>query len=224
MIVLLFDIDGTLVHTGGAGMAALRHAMQHEFGVAEPHQVNLSGRTDRGIARELFEVHGIEFSEQTWARFQRAYLQRLEHELPRKPGKILPGVTPLLEHLAQRPRVHLGLLTGNVRAGADLKLSHYRLRHFFAFGGFGDDHPDRDDVAAQALSASNAHLGHPIHQVWVIGDTPLDVRCARAIGAKALAVATGTHSHTELQQTAPDLLLENFEAADEFLTALAQSA
>lgn len=223
MIVLLFDIDGTLVNTGGAGMASILQAMQREFGISEPKRVNLSGRTDRGIARELFELHEIEPSERNWNRFRQAYLHHLEQELPQRPGRILPGVEPLLKHLAERPRVHLGLLTGNVQAGADLKLTHYGLRHYFAFGGYGDHHPNRDDVAAQALAASKTHLGHPVDDVWVLGDTPLDVRCARAIHAKALAVATGGHSHEELRQSGPDILLENFEAADAFLESLASS-
>jgi phosphoglycolate phosphatase-like HAD superfamily hydrolase len=111
--------------------------------------------------------------------------------------------------LKGRDDVVLGLLTGNVRAGARVKLSHFRLYDYFPFGGFGDDHFDRDDVAREALAEVQRRFDGAIRpeRIWVIGDTPLDVRCARAIGARAVAVATGWHTAEELDQHRPDLLL-----------------
>jgi len=217
MIVLLFDIDGTLLLTGGAGLASLRGAMRDEFGVSDPFQVELSGRTDRGIAAELFARHAIENCEPNWQRFRDAYLRQLALELPLRQGSVLPGVLSLLGTLSARPDVALGLLTGNVRRGAALKLEHYRLHSYFAFGGYGDDHSHRDLVAASALYAARQHLNSPHRDVWVIGDTPLDIRCARAIGARSLAVATGSHPQDELQACEPDLLLPTLESADDFL-------
>lgn len=222
MNVLLFDIDGTLIQTGGAGGTALMTAFAEEFSIADPQPVSFSGRTDRGIARELFERHGIEDTAENWERLRAAYLQRLGRYLPRHQGHVLPGVVALLESLSRRDHVALGLLTGNVREGARLKLEHYRLYHHFEFGGFGDLHPHRDDVAHDALRATRAHLRRDVPQesVWVIGDTPMDVQCGRAIGARVLAVATGIHPREELAAAAPDILLDDLSQAGGALSEL----
>ena len=227
MKVLLFDIDGTLISTGGAGLAALRTAFTQLFGVADPQDVPVSGRTDRGIARELFDAHGIEDSPENWERFRDAYLAQLRLQLPRRPGRMLPGVPELLAGLAGRDRVLVGLLTGNTRDGARVKLEHFSIHQHFAFGGFGDRHANRDDVAAEALAAAREHnQGSHRHadHVWVIGDTPLDVRCARAIGARALAVATGGHPAEELAAAEPDLLLPDLSDTARLLNWLADGA
>jgi phosphoglycolate phosphatase-like HAD superfamily hydrolase len=211
MHVLLFDIDGTLVSSGGAGKAAIEGALQGEFGVAVRAQVSYSGRTDRAIAGDLLRLHNVEDSAANWRRLREAYLQRLPATLASHRGQVLPGVAALLEQLGRRAGVALGLLTGNVREGARLKLGHYGLFHHFAFGGFGDEHLDRDEVARSALAAAHGHLNGAVvpERVWVIGDTPLDVRCARAIGARVAAVGTGWHSLEELEASQPDLLLSD---------------
>jgi phosphoglycolate phosphatase-like HAD superfamily hydrolase len=118
--------------------------------------------------------------------------------------------------------VTVGLLTGNIREGARAKLTHYDLWRQFVFGGFGDEHYERDEVARVALAAVHAHLNGSVSpdRVWVIGDTPLDVRCARAIGAKAVAVATGWHTFQQLEMTSPDLLIRDFSDAEPFLRML----
>lgn len=208
----MFDIDGTLIDASGAGGAALRRALLDEFGVAEPKPISLAGRTDRGIALEFFTHHQIEPSEANWRRFRSAYLSRLGDLLPQRPGKILPGVSALLQRLQGCAHSAVGLLTGNIEEGARRKLTHYGLAQHFAFGGFGDDHACRDEVARAALrSATERHGDHPARQVWVIGDTPLDIRCARAIGAKVVAVATGSFSIADLKSHQPDLALETLE-------------
>lgn len=212
MYVCLFDIDGTLITSGGAGKAALQGALSAEFGIAEPADgVPFSGRTDRAIVGDLFARHGIELTEQNWQRLLGAYLELLPQTLAGHEGRVLPGIAALLETLAVRDDVALGLLTGNVRDGARLKLSHYGLFHHFLFGGFGDLHTDRNDVAREALAATHAHLNGRLQpeRVWVIGDTPFDVTCARAIGARAAAVLTGWHTPAELAAAGPDLLLED---------------
>ncbi len=222
MHVILFDIDGTLVNTGGAGRDALHWALTTEFAVADPFQVNLSGRTDRGITRELFDAHAIPHTDENWQRFQQAYLVGLLDHLPRRKGYVLPGVVALLHALRNTPDVALGLLTGNVREGARRKLAFYGLEEHFAFGGFGDHQHDRDDVAREALVASRLHVGEELasDRIWVIGDTPLDVRCARAIGAKVVAVATGSHPIEELELSRPDLAVDDLTATEKLLARL----
>jgi phosphoglycolate phosphatase-like HAD superfamily hydrolase len=210
MHICLFDIDGTLLSSGGAGKAALEAALVEDFGLEGLRgQVAYSGRTDRAIIRDLLRMHCVGESAECRERLVAGYLRRLPECLRTHQGKVLPGIASLLESLAARDDVAVGLLTGNLRAGARLKLGHYGLFDYFTFGGFGDQHWERDDVAREALAAVQAHLNGRARpeRVWVIGDTPLDVQCARAIGANVAAVATGWHSLDELARARPDLLL-----------------
>lgn len=217
MKVCLFDIDGTLINTGKAGKDAMIDAFLQVAELTQlEHVIQVSGKTDRGIFGELYELHQLEAGHDAWRCFVDLYLAGLARNLPEREGLILEGVSALLARLSQRDDVLLGLLTGNVKLGADLKLNHFQIRDYFAFGGFGDHHPDRGDVARAALRAAEQHVGHSISpdQVFVIGDTPNDVRCARAIGVKAVAVATGIYSREQLQASNPDLLLENLADID----------
>jgi phosphoglycolate phosphatase len=216
MNICLFDIDGTLLSSGGAGKAAMEAALESEFGRPPTAAgVPFSGRTDRAITQDLFDFHGIDRSDSNWRRFLAAYLTHLPGCLARHNGKVLPGIDDLLQNLSGRNEFALGLLTGNIRDGARLKLGHYGLFDFFAFGGFGDHHLNRDDVAQEALGVIRSQFNDSIdlNSIWVIGDTPLDIRCARAIGARAVAVATGLHSVDELAAERPDLLLPDFSDA-----------
>ena len=213
MHVCLFDIDGTLIHTRGAGMAALREGLRVAFGVADPtDQVAVHGRTDRGITRDLFLHHGIDDVAEHWERFREAYLGVLPASLAARPGMVLPGIVSLLDTLAARDDVAIGLLTGNTREGACIKLAHYGLDQYFDFGGFGDNHLERNDVAREALDAVNSRFNGAIdlERLWVIGDTPTDISCGRAIGARVIAVATGNHTHAELAAAGPDHLATDF--------------
>jgi phosphoglycolate phosphatase-like HAD superfamily hydrolase len=213
MYVCLFDIDGTLLSSGGAGKAAMEAALATEFRAAgSTDGVPFAGRTDRAIARDLFRLHRIDESADNWQRFLAAYLCHLPGCLAAHKGQVLPGIAALLDSFQERDNVALGLLTGNVRDGARLKLGHYGLYQHFGFGGFGDHHLTRADVAREALTAVRSHLKEPVksEQIWVVGDTPLDVRCARSIGARAVAVATGWHSLDILAAEQPDLLLADF--------------
>jgi phosphoglycolate phosphatase-like HAD superfamily hydrolase len=212
MHICLFDIDGTLIASGGAGKAALEAALASEFGVdGLIEKLQLSGRTDRAIIRDLFRLHVIDETPENWRRLIDGYLGHLPACLARGSGRVLPGIAGLLDRLASREDVALGLLTGNLRAGARVKLGHFGLHEFFAFGGYGDEHVDRDDVAREALRVVHQHCTVPVHpdRIWVVGDTPLDVQCARAIGARAVAVATGWHSRQELGGCRPDLLVDD---------------
>jgi phosphoglycolate phosphatase-like HAD superfamily hydrolase len=223
MIACLFDIDGTLLASGGAGKAAMESALEGEFGISLSAHVPYSGRTDRAIARDLLRSHDIPDTPENWHKLRAGYLSRLPHTLQRHQGRILPGIQELLQELLGRSGVALGLLTGNIQAGARTKLGHYQLADHFAFGGFGDEHFDRDDVAREALRAVHHRVGPHVapERVWVIGDTPLDVRCARAIGAKVVAVATGMHSVEQLKATGPDLTLADLSDPSLFLNLLA---
>ncbi|MAV35650.1 MAG: haloacid dehalogenase [Planctomycetaceae bacterium] len=225
MYVLLFDIDGTLISTDGAGGAALMNAFRDAFGIAHPSSVRFSGRTDRAIAADLFDLHQIDNSHENWLRLRAGYLARLPEELAQRSGAALPGVRSLLEALEVRDDVALGLLTGNLADGARLKLGHFGIYSFFPFGAFGDRHEDRDDVARDALQLVRQRFGERVAEdrIWVIGDTPLDVRCARAIGCRALAVATGIHPRDELVSSTPDLLLDDLSAPGEWLAQLPTS-
>jgi phosphoglycolate phosphatase-like HAD superfamily hydrolase len=212
MVVCLFDIDGTLISSGGAGKTALEKALASEFGIDSPiDRLQLSGRTDRAIVRDLFEMHSLAPSPDNWQRLLAGYLRHLPACLASHQGRVLPGIAALLDHLRERDGVVVGLLTGNVRDGARLKLGHYGIEHHFAFGGFGDLHLDRDDVAREALAAVHSRFNGTVtpEEIWVIGDTPLDVRCARCIGARVAAVGTGWHSRDELAAARPDLLLDD---------------
>jgi phosphoglycolate phosphatase-like HAD superfamily hydrolase len=217
----LLDIDGTLVLTGGAGQTAFAETLAADFGIPEIlKKVAFAGRSDRAIVADLFRDHDVEPSDENWQKFCIGYLGRLDDALVRHRGQVLPGVGKLLDALTDRGDVAIGLLTGNVREGARRKLSHYQLWHWFPFGGFGDDHCERSDIAAAALTAAKLHLNGgstPHGEVVVIGDTHHDVNCGRSIGAHCVAVATGQTSTDELRAAEPDVLLETLEPVDSIL-------
>ena len=212
MQVLLFDIDGTLIRSGGAGKAAMEDALRSEFGLTNLNDgVPYSGRTDPSIARDLLQVHGLDACEANTHRLRYAYLRHLPDSLRRHDGIVLPGIRELLNRVRNIESIAVGLLTGNIREGARCKLSHYGLWEYFPFGAFADGIHERDDVARGALVEVARHCRREIHpsSIWVIGDTPLDVKCARAIGAKAVAVATGWHPKEELEASGADWVLSD---------------
>jgi phosphoglycolate phosphatase-like HAD superfamily hydrolase len=219
MHICLFDIDGTLIKSGGAGKAALEMALAEVFALApDLRNIELSGRTDRAILRDLLREHALAETPANVQRLFAAYLLHLPSCMHTHAGLVLPGIAALLGQLGQRSDVAIGLLTGNIRRGAHLKLGHFGLWDHFAFGGFGDLHLDRNDVAWEALGEAQRRFGQAIapERIWVIGDTPLDVRCARAIGARAVAVATGWHTPTQLEEHGPDLLISGPLTIDSF--------
>ena len=183
MYVALFDIDSTLLRTRGAGRAAFAETFRAEFDIERIRgDISFAGRSDRAIVREVFTQHGIEDRPGTWQRFRQGYLQRLERTSHHPPRKSASGVLPLLRAIRERSDIAMGILTGNVAAGAWLKLKHYGIDSFFDFGGFGDHHVDRGGIAADALGAADAFL-RTTHRLsaepaltTVIGDTPEDVR------------------------------------------------
>lgn len=206
--LVLFDIDGTLLHTGGAGVKAFRKVFATEFkATAGFEQLKFAGRTDYSLVREFFNHHGIAASPENFQRFFERYVFWLDHILRESESRTCHGVLDFIKELRALPRPPvLGLLTGNIRLGAEIKLRHFHLWDVFETGAFADDHEERDQIAAIAHERGNRLLNEKLRgdQVLVIGDTPLDIRCARAIGAKVLAVATGGHPLEELQAHKPD--------------------
>ncbi|MBI4324989.1 MAG: HAD family hydrolase [Chloroflexi bacterium] len=205
--LVLFDIDGTLIRTGGAGVKAFERTFATEFNVLNATQhVNFAGRTDPSLVRECFGHHRIEATPGNFRRFFDAYVFWLQYLLAHSRGAACAGVREFiggLELLPQPPR--LGLLTGNIRLGAEIKLRHFDLWDHFQSGAFGDDHEDRNQLAFIAQQRGSRLLGENLNgdQILVIGDTPLDIACARAIHARVLAVATGGCSLEELSAHRP---------------------
>ena len=217
MKAILFDIDGTLITTRGAGRAALLKALEAAFGCSDHGEISMSGRTDRAIARELFRVNGLEDSDSNWQTLKEHYLERLPGTVASCEGAVLPGIHGLLEEISQRAEILVGLLTGNSQQGAQIKLEHFDIWQHFSFGGYGEFHLERNDVAVDALAEVHQRADIPPEDVVVIGDTPRDVQCARHIGAKAIAVLTGWNSREELEASQPDELFEDLTDTNDVL-------
>jgi len=221
--LVLFDIDGTILWSGGAGEKALRIALKDRFGRDDDlAKIEIAGNTDSSIARQIFALHGIEATPENLTEFLDGYLHHLQELLPRTEGHLLPGIVDLLEKLRERPHVALALLTGNLSRGAELKLSHYGVWHFFEFGAFADDHHDRNKLGAFARArARDAHGGEfPCESIFVLGDTPHDIACGRAFGAKTVGIATGTYTREQLAKCNPDFLFDDLSETDHIIATL----
>jgi phosphoglycolate phosphatase len=219
--LVLFDIDGTLIRTGGAGVRAFGRALRTEFGLENAEQgLQFAGRTDTGLLREILTRNRIEPSRENYDRFFASYVHWLAHFLKQTRGGLCPAIPHFIGELKGLPAAPVvGLLTGNIRLGAEIKLRHFQLWEHFETGAFADDHEDRNRIASAARGRAGAGMGGEPSggEIVVIGDTPLDIECARAIGAKSLAVATGGFSRAELESHQPTWLVESLaeiEAAD----------
>ena len=225
MTALLFDIDGTLLSAGGSGGPAMAKACEAAFGEAYPaarYDIPFAGRTDTAITLAYHAAHAAEPTAESVAAFRSGYLDALPAALADREGTVLPGVVRLLETLASRGDVFLGLLTGNFREGAAAKLSHFGLDRFFDLnrGGYGCDSEDRCDVAAAAVATLPAAFRENRDAVWVLGDTPADVACGKSVGARTLAVATGGSSPDELRAAGADAVLADLSDTPAALAAL----
>ena len=205
--LILFDIDGTMIRSAGAGSMAFGRAFGTLFNLPDgAASLDFAGRTDSSLLQEFLENHAIEGSKDLEASFYHIYTHWLGELLPQVTGAVLPGVIPLLDSLESMDNpVHLGLLTGNTRLAAEVKLRHFNLWRGFKFGSFGDDHHCRNELASIAAARAKEMLGDPLRneEILIIGDTPRDVECAQSIGAKSLAVATGKFDPSTLQETRP---------------------
>jgi phosphoglycolate phosphatase len=206
--LVLFDIDGTLVHTGGAGVKAFAKVFADEFGAKDGFEkLKFAGRTDVSLVREFFRYHNIADTPENLTRFFERYVFWLDYILAHSRTEACPGIWEFIAELQTSSEPPLiGLLTGNIRLGAEIKLRHFDLWKNFETGAFADDSEDRDEIAAVAKQRASRILGKNLRgeEVLVIGDTPLDIRCGRAIGAKVLAVATGGATLEELKRHQPD--------------------
>ena len=210
--LVLFDIDGTLVHTGGAGTLAFSRTFSHIFGLHHgAERMKFAGRTDVSLVREFFQIHGVPESPENFHQFFDNYVFLLERVLAQSTGRECAGVSAFIRDLRALPQPPLlGLLTGNIQLGAEIKLRRFGLWDHFAMGGFADDHEDRNHIAVAALQRGRRVLDPQLQpqEIVVVGDTPFDVRCGKFIGAKTLAVATGGSKYAELKQQGADWTVE----------------
>jgi phosphoglycolate phosphatase-like HAD superfamily hydrolase len=223
--VLFWDIDGTLLTTARAGIHAWEAAVEEQLGRSvDLTNFQTAGVTDVEIARQLAAMHEIDPAH--LAALLQAYERHLPPSLGRRAGTVLPNVRAILERLRGRPDVYSALLTGNTRAGAAAKLRHYALAEFFDGhgGAFADGAEDRAAIARDAIAQAQRILGAVSpERVYVIGDTPHDVACGKAIGARVVAVATGGYTMEQLRASDPWLVLSSLPEPDAFLSRLGLS-
>ena len=222
--LILWDIDGTLIVSHGAGFRAMERALMQRFGLkCDIRLINWDGRTDSWIAGEVLRTVGLPVTPQNTHDYLEAYLEILPLELQAGPqGRVLPGILELLETLRLRPDAAQGLLTGNLERGARIKLTHFKVWHYFQFGAYADDSPSRNDLGPHALR--RAKEKHAVEftpdRTFIIGDTPHDIECGQVIGARTIAVATGKYSRAELAALQPTAVFENFADTAAFLRVI----
>jgi phosphoglycolate phosphatase len=207
--VLLFDIDGTLIDSGGAGGRALVRAARECFRNDRIDRVAFHGRTDRGIMAEMLERAGIEASTENLHQLAQQYFLVLPDELQLQSGRVLPGVVNLLNALKHLPGCHLGLLTGNMQASARMKLEHYGLWDYFQFGIYGHASTVRRELAQPAWETIQQRVSPRRENVSVIGDTPMDVELALAMQVRCLAVCTGGCTADDLRTAGADFVTDD---------------
>jgi phosphoglycolate phosphatase-like HAD superfamily hydrolase len=217
-----------MLHSGGAGERSLVLAVRELFGRDEDlRNINVAGKTDIWIAHRIFEAHGIQPDREQVDRFLDAYLRHLQPQLAAHNGRVLPGFPELLHALGRLPHVAIGLLTGNLRRGAQIKLSHYGLVDHFSFepnaiGAFADDSHDRNRLGPFARERARKVHGIQFEpsDIFIIGDTPYDIACAKAIHAHGVGVATGRYSRQDLQDAGADFLFDDLSDVDNVIRAL----
>jgi phosphoglycolate phosphatase-like HAD superfamily hydrolase len=228
--LFLFDIDGTLVLARGAGRAAIGRALQATYGTAGPIEAyDFRGKTDPRIVWDLMRAAGVPDAaiERGLTACFAAYLGELESVIGDGANVlVLPGVADVVRALAARDDALVGLLTGNIEPGARVKLRSTGLWPYFRVGAFGSDDMDRRRLPGIACERARGVAGRefPFERVTIIGDTPLDVDCARACGAVAVAVATGFHPHAELAACAPDHIFTDFSDVSRAIATLTGAA
>jgi len=222
--LLLWDIDGTLVDTDRAGERSLLLLILEQYGrdLGTKLPVTLQGRTDTSIARDIFKYLGIEGSLEEEKRFMEGYVALLPRTLPAGKARLHPGIQEALDAVHAHPEIHQGLLTGNQKEGARLKLEHLGIWKYFEFGAYADDSAIRDELGPFALARAKEKLGieFPPEHVFIIGDTPHDVACGKAIGAKTIAVATGSFTVAELEACHPTYTFADFSDTQALLKVI----
>ncbi len=223
MKFLLFDIDSTLIDSGGAGQRSLNLAFEEMFSVRDAFgTVSMAGKTDSQILKEAFALHGIEPINGVVPEFYHTYVRHLREQIGIGKGHVKPGMREALEILKDREEYVLGLLTGNIEQGALIKLEHFGLRSYFVAGAFGSDAEDRNRLLPIAVEKLFRAKSVPVQfsDCVVIGDTPRDVECARPYGAFSVGVATGPYSCAELSAAGADAVFEDLSDTKGFLSVL----
>ena len=224
--LILFDIDGTLLLSGRAGLRAMTRAFDTTFGITDAFAgEHFGGRTDSYLVSKALQKAGLPDTPEQHERFKQNYLALLAEEIEH-PGTghkgLMPGARELLEALGDHHHLHLALLTGNYRDAAEIKLQHFELWNFFEWGAFSDDSADRNALVPIARSRAETYdiPGEAIERVIVIGDTPHDIECARVAGARSIAVATGGFTIEQLKEAGADEVLTDLSDTDAVIALL----
>jgi phosphoglycolate phosphatase len=224
--IVLWDIDGTLLTTARAGVFALEDAAREVLGVDTSFaELRTSGFTDWEVVALCIRTAGHQDDAATVDAFLRAYERNLPQRLHMRQGRVFPGVVEILEHFHERGEPVNLLLTGNTPDGARAKLSHYGIERYFRGGAFCVDGSERAEIARRAVTVAAEWIGEEPERgaVTVVGDTPADIRCGEAIGARTVAIASGAYSREELEAHSPSVVLDTFPPPEEFDAMLAAS-
>lgn len=214
----LFDIDGTILITEGASRQAFSHALLDRYGLADDlRDIRFDGRTEPLILADILAKHGLAFSNGEEAEYWNAIFDHMRRLLVPPRGRLLAGAEALIDRVEAEPGWVMGLLTGNMTEMARIKLQRFGLESRFAFGSFGEEARDRNELAKRAVARVARDYGLPPERCVVIGDTEHDVACGRGAGAHVVAVATGTRTRAELAALGPDLLLDDLTEPEALL-------
>lgn len=224
-IILLFDIDGTLLLSGGAGKIAFENAIEEVLGIRRAWgELRPDGKTDPNIIDELLlDVMGRKLTEDEYDRLCERYHTNFAEEIKfSERFRLMPGITELLPHLAAQNHLHLGIATGNFETAAQIKLSHAKLNDYFHFGGYASDSACRKELTRKAYERGLDHAGEPIptERVFVIGDSIHDIRAGKALGAKTVSVTTGSTTKEELLDYKPDFIFDDLSDTLNFCNQL----
>lgn len=226
LTLILFDIDGTLLNIYGAGRKAFSRALETAFGWEDDLEtISFAGATDLIVLHRIMQEQGHGATEEQERKFFEHLPLELERTIVEAEHRLHPGAGELLELLSRDPRCLLGLVTGNIQACAIIKLRQFDLQTHFGFGGFGDDHADRAELARLAIERARAHLkaGQEIERVFLVGDALSDVRAAKAVGATSIAVTTGSHGRKELLAAGADHVVPDLSDTRGLLSVLGLS-
>jgi len=223
MKFILFDIDGTLLDSGGAGTRSLNLAFEDVFAVKGAFRtISMAGKTDMQILREGLHLHNIDCSNGTIPEFFRSYTRHLSENIGNSSGHVKPGIREVLRELQTQKGCVLGLLTGNIEAGARIKLDRFGLNSFFNVGAFGNDNEDRDrllPIAVDKLYKQNS-MRVSFRDCVVIGDTPRDIGCSKPYGAFSVAVTTGPYSAGTLIEAGADAVFKDLSDTQAFMSVI----
>ncbi len=223
MRYILFDIDGTLIDSGGAGIRALDLAFEEMFSISGAFKdISMAGKTDMQILKEGLQLHRIDSPNGMVPAFFKAYIRHLRNNVFSGRGHVKPGIKDALQSLSTNRSCRLGLLTGNIREGAMVKLKAFDLDTFFEAGAYGDDSEDRNKLLPMAVDKlyEKTSIKVGFKDCVVIGDTPRDIECSKPYGALAVAVATGPYAPGVLKEAGADIVFEDLSDTNRFISAL----